>query len=187
MVIAYLYHSCIVSKLANWSSSTANCQMMLPKVKMSHPYRGLYTSLYESLPAEAVQDIERAIWFKITGKTDNARAVFAHDLKAFRDFPVVIIEMADLEFEAGRWGAAWRVLDSKLIELKEASANLDSPEHRLMALTRAMLGTRHRGDLAAAAHEIERTQSWLRDVPVTDYTDIQAWRPILPQVYSNLS
>ncbi|KAE9373650.1 hypothetical protein N431DRAFT_407314 [Stipitochalara longipes BDJ] len=149
---------------------------------MSLPsFRGLYTSLYGSLSAEAIQDVERAIWFKITGRTDDGRAIFDNELRAFRNFPVVIIERADLEFETGRWGAAWRVLDIKLRELKEVNADLDLPEHRLMALTWAMLGTRHRGDLASAAREIERTQRWLCDVPVADYTDIQARLTSLPQ------
>lgn len=135
--------------------------------------RGLYTSLYGSLSAEAIQDVERAIWFKMSGRADDGRAIFDHELKAYRNFPVVIIERVDLEFETGRWGAAWKILDSKLRELKEANGDLNLPEHRLMALTWAMLGTRHRGDLASAAREIERTQVWLRDVPVADYTDVQ--------------
>ncbi|OBT46348.1 hypothetical protein VE00_02777 [Pseudogymnoascus sp. WSF 3629] len=149
--------------------------MASPNVTLALPaYRGLYTSLYDSLSAEAVKDVERAIWFKMTGRPDKGRAIFDNDLMAFGNFPVVVIERADLEFETGRWGAAWRILDSKLRELKEANADLDLPEHRLMALTSAMLGARHRGDLASAACEIERTQHWLRDVPVADYTDIQA-------------
>jgi hypothetical protein len=136
-------------------------------------FRGLHTSLYNSLPAEAIQDVERAIWFKMSGRVDDGRAIFNRELKAYRSFPVVIIERADLELEAGRWGAAWKILDSALRDLKEANADLDQPEHRLMALTWAMLGTRHRGDLASAALEIERTQDWLRNVPVADYTDVQ--------------
>jgi len=136
-------------------------------------FRGLYTSLYDSLPVDAIQDIERAIWHKMSGQGEDARAIFDCELKAYRSFSVVVIERADLELETGRWGAAWRILDSALRDLKEANADLDHPENRLMGLTWAMLGTRHRGDLASAAVEIERTQDWLRDVPVTDYTDIQ--------------
>lgn len=146
-------------------------------------FRGLYTSLYESLSPEATQDVERAIWFKISGRADDARAVFDHELNAYRNFPVVIIERADLEIETGRWGAAWRILDSSLREMKEANANLDLPEHRLMALMWAMLGTRHRGDLASAVHEIERTQAWLRDVPVEEYTDVQVQLLFLRQLF----
>lgn len=150
--------------------------MASPNIAVSLPvFRGLYTSLYRSLSAEAIQDVERAIWFKMSGRADDGRAIFDHELKAYRNFPVVIIEHADLEFETGRWGAAWKILDTKLRELKEANVDLDLPEHRLMALMWAMLGTRHRGDLSSAIHEIERTQVWLRGVPVANYTDVQVW------------
>jgi hypothetical protein len=75
-------------------------------------FRGLYTSLYDSLPVDAIRYIERAIWYKMSGQGDDARAIFDRELKAYRSFSVVVIERADLELETGRWGAAWRILDS---------------------------------------------------------------------------
>ncbi|KFY83696.1 hypothetical protein V498_07884 [Pseudogymnoascus sp. VKM F-4517 (FW-2822)] len=137
-------------------------------------HRGIHTSLYSSLPQEAVQFLEKAIWFKMVGRTDDARAIFGDELKRFEKTPVVAIEHAELEFEAGKWGRAWRILHSRLIDLRKSHEDLDSPEHRLILLTWAMLGTRHRGDLASSAREIERTQVWLGNVPVSDYSDIQA-------------
>jgi hypothetical protein len=136
-------------------------------------HRGIHTSLYSSLPQEAVQFLEKAIWFKMVGRTDDARAIFGDELKRFEKTPVVAIEHAELELEAGKWGRAWRILDSRLIDLKKSHEDLDRPEHRLILLTWAMLGTRHRGDLAPSAREIERTQVWLGNVPVSDYSDIQ--------------
>jgi hypothetical protein len=122
---------------------------------------------------EAIRNIERAIWLKMIGQVNAARAIFNHELKPFMRFPLFTIELADLEHESGRWGKAWRILDSGLAYAIETGEDLDAPEYRLMALTRAMLGTRHRGDLASSALEVERTQRWLCDVPVTEYTDIQ--------------
>lgn len=145
----------------------------LSEVSLSPPYWGIHTSLYSSLPPEAIQQLERAIWLKIAGLAEEARATFENELKPFATVPVVAIEHADLELEAGKWGRAWRILDSKLIQLQDANVDLEAPEHRLMALTWAMLGTRHRGDVTSSALEIERTQHWLADVPVADYTDIQ--------------
>lgn len=139
----------------------------------SNTYRGIHTSLYGALPVETIKDIERAIWFKMTGRANDARAIFQHELKPFMRLPVVIIEYADLEHEGGRWGTAWRILDAGLADAKESRKDLDAPEYRLIALTRAMLGTRHRGDLASSALEVERTQRWLCNVPITEYTDIQ--------------
>ena len=109
----------------------------------------------------------------MVGRTDDARAIFGDELKRFEKTPVVAIEHAELELEAGKWGRAWRILDSRLIDLKKFHEDLDSPEHRLILLTWAMLGTRHRGDLASSAREIERTQVWLGNVPVSDYSDVQ--------------
>ncbi|KAK7961635.1 uncharacterized protein PG986_002460 [Apiospora aurea] len=137
-------------------------------------YRGIHASLYEALPTEATQHIEKAIWLKTIGRTNEARAIYQNELGSFIDVPVVIIERADLEHEASRWGEAWRILDKGLADVKESNQDLDRPEYRLMALTRAMLGTRHRGDLESSANEVARTQSWLRDVPIGDYTDVQA-------------
>ncbi|KAF5724400.1 hypothetical protein FMUND_857 [Fusarium mundagurra] len=146
----------------------------MSEMAISPHYWGIYTSLYSSLPPEAVKQLERAIWLKMSGLANEARAIFDNELRSFAAVPVVAIEHADLELEAGKWGRAWRILDSELLKLREAKEDLESPEHRLMALTWAMLGTRHRGDVTSSAIEIERTQHWLAGVPVADYTDIQA-------------
>ncbi|KAI1017296.1 hypothetical protein LB505_001904 [Fusarium chuoi] len=146
----------------------------MSEMSISPHYWGIYTSLYSSLPPEAVKQLERAIWLKMSGLANEARAIFDNELGSFAAVPVVAIEHADLELEAGRWGRAWQILDSKLSQLRETKEDLESPEHRLMALTWAMLGTRHRGDVTSPAIEIERTQHWLAGVPVEEYTDIQA-------------
>jgi hypothetical protein len=117
--------------------------------------------------------LEDAIWLKLTGQSEAARAIFQDELKPFKNLPIISLEHADFELENGRWGRAWRILDSCLSTLKDNSANPGLPEHRLMALTRAMLGIRHRGDHATAAWEVERTRLWLQHVPVAEYTDIQ--------------
>ncbi|EXK40610.1 hypothetical protein FOMG_07396 [Fusarium oxysporum f. sp. melonis 26406] len=146
----------------------------MSEMSISPHYWGIHTSLYSSLPLEAVKQLERAIWLKMSGLANEARAIFDNELKSFAAVPVVAIEHADLELEAGKWGRAWRILNSKLLQLREAKEGLESPEHRLMLLTWAMLGTRHQGDVTSSAIEIERTQHWLAGVPVADYTDIQA-------------
>ena len=142
-------------------------------MSISLPYWGIHTSLYASLPSNAVQHLERAIWLKIAGRATEARATFETELEPFAAVPVVAIEHADFELEAGRWGRAWRILNVRLEEAQNTNEDLGTAEHRLMALTWAMLGTRHRGDVTSSAREIERTQDWLSEVPVAQYTDIQ--------------
>ncbi|KAF5600498.1 hypothetical protein FPANT_2349 [Fusarium pseudoanthophilum] len=146
----------------------------MSEMSISPHYWGIYTSLYSSLPQEAVKQLERAIWLKMSGLANEARAIFDNELRPFSAVPVVAIEHADLELEAGKWGRAWHILDSKLSQLREAKEDFESPEHRLMLLTWAMLGTRHRGDVTSSKIEIETTQHWLSGVPVADYTDVQA-------------
>ncbi|KAG9502322.1 hypothetical protein J7337_005149 [Fusarium musae] len=146
----------------------------MSEMSISPHYWGIYTSLYSSLPPEAVKQLERAIWLKMSGLANEARAIFDNELRSFAAVPVVVIEHADLELEAGKWGRAWHILDSKLSQLREAKEDFESPEHRLMLLTWAMLGTRHRGDVTSSKIEIETTQHWLSGVPVADYTDVQA-------------
>ncbi|KAF5544429.1 hypothetical protein FMEXI_6542 [Fusarium mexicanum] len=146
----------------------------MSEMSISPHYWGIYTSLYSSLPPEAVKQLERAIWLKMSGLANEARAIFDNELRSFAALPVVAIEHADLELEAGKWGRAWRILNSELLKLREAKEDLESPEHRLMLLTWAMLGTRHRGDVDSSNEEIKRTQHWLDGVPVANYTDIQA-------------
>jgi len=58
-------------------------------------HRGIHTSLYSSLPQEAVQFLEKAIWFKMVGRTDDARAIFGDELKRFERTAVVAIEHAE--------------------------------------------------------------------------------------------
>jgi hypothetical protein len=136
-------------------------------------YWGVNTSLYSALAPGVVVHIERAIWLKLTGQADAARSIFNGELEPFQHLPIVSIEHANLEFENSRWGAAWRILSSALNALIESSADLDLPEHRLIAITRAMLGIRHHGDLESAASELERTRTWLQNVSVEHYSDIQ--------------
>jgi hypothetical protein len=137
-------------------------------------YWGIHTSLYGSLPAEVIESLERAIWFQIIGQVADAREIICHDLKLFTHIPVVAIEFAALEQGTGRWGIAWRILDCTLSDARGQNEDLDTPEYRLIALQRAVLGTCHRGDLISSSLEVQRTQNWLADVPVTEYTDIQA-------------
>ncbi|KAK8121604.1 hypothetical protein PG984_010274 [Apiospora sp. TS-2023a] len=139
------------------------------------PYRGIHTSLYHTLPADAIQHLEKAIWLKIIGRTTEARAIYQNELSPFENVPVVIVELEDLVHEAGRWGEAWRILNKGLAHAEESNQDLDRSEYRLMALTRAMLGTRHRGDIESSAREVARTQRWLQGVPIVDYTDIQLY------------
>jgi hypothetical protein len=149
---------------------------------MSLPYnktRGVNTSLYNGLSEDDVEWIEATIWLRMTGRIEEARRVFQHKLHHIANKPIIIIERANLEHEAGRWGEAWRILNAALEDLRKSKANLDLPEHRLIALMWAMFGVRHRGDIVSSAKELERARGWLCDERVADFTDIQVSTMVL--------
>jgi hypothetical protein len=148
--------------------------------------RGVNTSLYQSLSKEAIQWIELTIWLRMIGHMDGARRIFDDELDSFANTPIVIIERANLEHEAGRWGQAWRILDTALDDLRRSKSDLNLPEHRLMTLMWAMFGVRHRGDLISAARELERARSWLCKVRVAEYSDIQVSFLASNSVHSNM-
>ena len=50
---------------------------------------------------------------------------------------------------------------------------MEKPEFRLMTLTRAFAAYSRKGICEPAVAEIARAQEWLKDMNVTEYTDIQ--------------
>jgi hypothetical protein len=109
----------------------------------------------------------------MTGRMDASREIFEQHLIPLQHLPIVAIERAVLEQEAGRWGKAWSILDEAIKRAQYHDTDLDLPEYRLIAMMRAMFGIRHRGDLNFALQELRRTKAWLCDVQISEYTDIQ--------------
>ena len=133
---------------------------------------GLCTSLYSSLDAKVVELLERAIWFKKTGRYQDALSVFKHELAFVKNSPVVLIEWSNLYLEHARYGELYRLLEKPLLERGPGQDGLDRPEWRLLALHWKIVMTRHKGILGPAVAELERTRDWLWDLPVAEYSDI---------------
>lgn len=70
-------------------------------------------------------------------------------------------------------GNLFRLLDEALLHASEEKWDLEKPEFRLMALTRAFAAYFHKGVCEPSVMEIARAQAWLKDADVTEYTDIQ--------------
>ena len=62
----------------------------MSEMSISPHYWGIYTSLYSSLPAEAVKQLERAIWLKMSGLTNEARAIFDNESVVISKLTLII-------------------------------------------------------------------------------------------------
>lgn len=134
-------------------------------------FRGSNTSLYSTLDALAVENLEQAIHLTNLGYYEKAISIFEHKLSEFRHTPVVVIERADLHFQRYQFGVTRGVLEDGL--KYSSDVDLDRPEYRLILLYLAAIRCYSKGDFRFAVREIDRTREWLADVAVEKYTDIQ--------------
>ena len=151
------------------------------------PYFGLNTSLYSSLDDCSIERLETAIVLTDRGAYDEAQRIFDGDLLPLKMLPVVVLGRAELEFKQYKVGRVFRTLDKALTHASKRGADLERAEFRLMSLTRAFAAFSHEGDYKPALEEIHKAHAWLKDVPVTDYTDIQVSVPPPTSEYENSS
>lgn len=137
------------------------------------PYTGINTSLYATLSAESTIHLEHASLLTDHGRVEEAQQIYDGALLAQRLHPAVVLGRADLTLKQFKMGALFRITDEALRDASMQGSELNMPEFRLMALMRAFAAYSHRGVCGPALTEISRAQSWLKDVPVTEYTDIQ--------------
>lgn len=136
-------------------------------------YVGLNTSLYNTLNAQQILYLERSIWLRRIGRHEEALEIYTKQLVDAEDIPVVIIEHAGIYLETRRYGRLYRFVDSHLTRKASSQETLDQPEWRLLAIMKAMVVVRHKGIVEPAIDEVKRMQQWLKDLPVTEYTDVQ--------------
>lgn len=139
------------------------------------PYYGLNTSLYHSVDTIAIRHLEQAIVLTEQGAYIEAQRIFDGVLALQRLTPVVVLARADLALKQLKVGLLYRLLDEALAKASESLPDgaLDMAEYRLMALLRAFAALLHKGIIDPALDEICRAQNWLRDLPVSEYTDIE--------------
>jgi hypothetical protein len=136
-------------------------------------YLGLLPSLYHTLNVEQIARLERSIWLRRVGRYQEALKIYENELAAVRHIPLIIIEHGGAYIEARKYGKLYRLVDGHLTRMAQDESALDLPEWRLLAIMKAMVIVRHKGTVEPAIIELRRMQQWLKDVPVSSYTDIQ--------------
>ena len=145
------------------------------------PYYGINTSLYQSVDSIAIQHLEHAIVLTEQGAYSEAQRIFDDALATQRLTPVVVLARAELALKQLKVGLLYRLLEEALQIASESPQDgiLDLAEYRLMALLHAFGALLHSGTIGPALNEICRAQSWLQDLPVSEYTDIQVRMDII--------
>lgn len=135
-------------------------------------YCGTHTSLYKSLPPEAVPILEDAILKSRLRLYDAAELVFEHELSSYSHVPIVAIEHAETLLHRYK---CFRILDV-LAKVHGRQFSVDE-EHddvnRLIALFIGVVKTQTEAIYEPALEEVARIQRDWVSKPVDEYTDIQ--------------
>jgi hypothetical protein len=125
---------------------------------------------YEFLDNDSIQLLERAIWLGWLGRLDEALAIFDDELADWAVVPVIVVERNIACLRSNELARARMFTARYLEELDEEE--LDLPENRLIAIQHAYLEL-SQGRLAGSLRELDRAYEWLKEVPVSEYTDVQ--------------
>ena len=136
-------------------------------------YHGINTSLYSTLDLASVRFLERAVILTDLGSYTEAQCLFDRQLYSCRLTPVVVLARAELALRQLKYGLLFRILDEALAEVENNGLDVNKAEFRLMYLLRAFAILSHKGIKEPPLDEIFRAKEWLKDIPVTEYTDIQ--------------
>ncbi|KAF2469213.1 uncharacterized protein BDR25DRAFT_394540 [Lindgomyces ingoldianus] len=153
-------------------------------------YNGMLTSLYNTIPPLAVDHLEQAIWTNRTGRYADAVSIFITHLHPYLDTPVVLEGLANLHFSNFRYRDLCELLEPRLERHRlENPAKLDEPEWRLLTLIYSVGANRCRGNMEPAIRELRRTQQWLKDLSVSEYSELHvqcAWRYVIAYLMTRL-
>ncbi|KAL8663598.1 MAG: hypothetical protein Q9202_003786 [Teloschistes flavicans] len=152
-----------------------------PQISLSHTNEeaaylqyGSLTSLYDSIPACVATSIERASILCRVRAFPECHSVFDSIEVKFRRHPIVAYE----EFLA--YWAQWRlsksaeILETALTLADKSGNNVKAPRlYTLLRIALAKAKVFTKGDFTKARQSMMEVKSWLQDVTVTQYTDLQ--------------
>ena len=137
------------------------------------PYTGVNTSLYSTLDAQSITQLEQAIALTDYGQYSDAQQIYGKALLSQRLKPVVVLGRAELALKQYKIGELFRICDESLDDASRQNMDLEAAAFRLIALMRAFAAYSHKGVCEPAVAESSRAQGWLEDTPVTEYSDLQ--------------
>jgi hypothetical protein len=142
-------------------------------------YLGTLTSLYKSLPPEAVPILENAILKSRLKLYDAAEHVFDNELSSYSHVPVVAFEYAETLLHRYKCFRILAVLAK--VHAEQTSEDGDQNDmQRLISLFVGVVKTLTDGKYEHALEQILRLQRDWALKPVDEYTDIQvcasSWR-----------
>ena len=150
------------------------------------PYMGVNTSLYSTLDAKSVMHLEQATALTEYGQYLEAQQLYDNALLSQRLIPVVVLGRAELALKQYKMGELFRICDESLHNASRQNLDLDAAAFRLMAIMRAFAAFSHKGVCEPAVAEISRAQGWLKDTPVTEYSDLQVCMSTLEYIIKTL-
>jgi hypothetical protein len=135
-------------------------------------YCGTHTSLYKSLPSEAIPILEDAILKSRARLYDAAEHIFDNELSSYSHVPVIAIEHSETLLHRFK---NYRILEvlAKVPPGQPSGGEDQDDVRRLIALTVGVTKMNTEGMYEPALEQVVRIQrDWLSK-PVDVYTDIQ--------------
>jgi hypothetical protein len=135
-------------------------------------YCGTHTSLYASLPSEAIPILEEAILKSRARLYDAAENIFDNELSSYSHLPVVAIEHSETLLHRYK---NYRILEvlAKVPAGQSSGAEDSDDVHRLIDLTIAVIRLLTEGTYEPVLEQVVRIQRDWVSKPVDEYTDIQ--------------
>lgn len=138
------------------------------------PYYGRLSSLYHTLDAAVIPQLEQAIIYSSVRAFKEALGLFQTFPDESRHHPVITVEHANVLWRQWSLSDCCKVLEEAL-EFGRSNAS-DINDHGVYTLLRIVLGKLYvftKGDFTQARDSMREVRAWLIQTPVAEYTDLE--------------
>jgi len=142
------------------------------------PFYGRLSSLYHTLDAAVIPQLEQAIIYSIVRAFKEALGLFQTFPDESRHHPVIAAEYANMLWRQWSLSDCCEVLEEALdFGCRNAS---EINDHGIFTLLRIFLGKVYvfrKGDFTQARDSMREVRAWLIQKPVAEYTELQVGDP----------
>ncbi len=145
------------------------------------PYYGRLSSLYHTLDAAVISQLEQAIVYSSVRAFKEALGLFQTFPDESRHHPVITVEYANMLWRQWSLSDCCKVLEEALEIGCEIASDIN--DHGVYTLLRIFLGKLYvftKGDFTQARDSMQEVRAWLIQTPVAVYTDLE-----VEETYSN--